>query len=582
MPAKSSRRPRARPPKSPAAAPPGAPLSNAELARRLTGLAQLLSAQGENPFKVRAYRRAAETVAGLGQSLDAAIRAGEDITHYPGIGAGIAAALREIVLTGKLGQMELLLQEATPELALVQEFPRLDPRRVKRVFQKLGIDTLEELRERLAAGEIAEKFGATMADHFLHALNETTQILLYDAEPLAAEIAQFLRRAGARRAEPAGEYRRRVEVIGELAFVVETDDFPRLVAALRKFGGAAEVEEESETRATARLPIGITLRVTRAEPETWGLAQVIATGSNAHLEKLGAAKLARLTRSAPPLPDEPAVYRQLGLDWVPPELREGGDEVALARQGRLPVLVELADIRGDLHAHTTSSDGSHNFLQMAEAARAKGYEYLGITDHSQSLKIARGVSEDDLWKQIRAIDRANARLKGIRLLKSAEVDILADGRLDYSDELLAALDYTVCSIHSRFRLGRREQTERLLRAMDHPAFGILGHATGRLLLKRTGYEIDLERIITHARERGCAFEINASPDRLDLSAESARLVAAAGIRIAVNTDAHHLRELNYMACGLDVARRAGLTKADVLNCLPLAKLLRALKKSASV
>jgi DNA polymerase (family 10) len=242
--------------------------------------------------------------------------------------------------------------------------------------------------------------------------------------------------------------------------------------------------------------------------------------------------------------------------------------VERAAQGSLPVLLTSKDIRGELHAHSTSSDGANSIEEMAIAARNRGYEYIGITDHSQSLKIARGVPAEDLWTQIRFIDALNERIDGIRILKSAEVDILADGSLDYPDDLLRELDYTVCSIHSRFGLRKTEQTERILRAMDNRYFNILGHATGRLLLKRPGYEFDIARVIEHARQNGCFFEINSSPDRLDLSAENARLAAAAGVKIAVSTDAHSTREFGLIRCGIDQARRAGLEKASVLNCLP--------------
>jgi DNA polymerase (family X) len=242
--------------------------------------------------------------------------------------------------------------------------------------------------------------------------------------------------------------------------------------------------------------------------------------------------------------------------------------VQRAAQGTLPVLVTAKDIRGELHAHSTSSDGSHSIEQMVVAARDRGYEYLGITDHSQSLKIARGVPAEDLFKQIRFIDKLNGRLSGIRVLKSAEVDILADGTLDYPDELLRELDYTVCSVHSRFGLAKNEQTERILRAMDNRYFTVLGNATGRLLLKRPGYEIDIERIVEHAKRNGCFFEVNSSPDRLDLSAENVRVANAAGVKVAISTDAHSTREFGNVRYGIDQARRAGLEKASVLNCLP--------------
>ena len=269
-----------------------------------------------------------------------------------------------------------------------------------------------------------------------------------------------------------------------------------------------------------------------------------------------------------PFASELDFYRKFGLSFIEPELREGYDEVDRARTGTLPVLVTVKDIRGELHAHSTSSDGSHSIEQMAMAARDFGYEYIGITDHSQSLKIAGGVPVEDLRKQLRFIDTLNSRLAGVRILKSAEVDILADGALDYPDELLKELDYTVCSVHSRFGFGKKEQTERILRAMDNRYFNILGHATGRLLLKRPGYELDMDRIVHRAKQNGCFFEINSSPDRLDLSAENARLSCAAGVKIAISTDAHSTREFGTVRFGIDQARRAGLEPRFVLNCLP--------------
>ncbi|MDB6167435.1 MAG: hypothetical protein JWM88_299 [Verrucomicrobia bacterium] len=564
-------------------APPVAssPLTNAEIAQRLAGMAQLLSAQGENPYKIRAYRRAAETIRGLGESIDEQVRADADLTRYAGIGKGIASALREIVLSGKLGQLELLMATVPPEVAELGDYPRLDPKRVLQAYKKLGIHSVPELKARLEKGEIGKMFGARMEQHFRNGLIETQAMLLDDADPLAASIQRFLlERCAAIRAETTGSTRRREETVSELAFVVETLGFPKLVESLARYGGGLKRLGADETSARFQLPAGITLRIEAAPASKWGVTMVATTGSERHLEMMdpAGARLARLAHGKTPYPDESSVYHAFGLALVPPELREGNDELELARRDALPKLVTLEDIRGELHAHTTSSDGALSIAEMAEAARERSYEYLGITDHSQSLKIAGGVSEEDLWKQIRLIDRLNEKLSGIRILKSSEVDILADGSLDYPDDLLAALDYTVCSIHSRFHLGKAEQTERVLRAMDNPHFTILGHATGRLLLKRTGYELDFERVIAHARAAGCFFEINASPDRLDLSPQNARLVAQAGIRIAVCTDAHHGRELDYLRCGIDVARRAGLEKQAVLNCLPLPRLLRAFRR----
>lgn len=554
---------------------PVRPLSNAEIARRLVEVAQLLRAKGENPFKVRAYRRAAETIAGLSESIDRMVRAGANVTRFPGIGKGIAAALREIVFSGALGQLELLLASSPPEVAALNDYPRLDPQRVRRVFKRLKISTVPELKEKLAAGLIGTAFGARMEEHFRQAFREHHQILLHDADQLAGRVRRYLTaRCGVRRAEIAGEIRRRVEVVGELSFLVDAPDFDATVDRLRQFGGGIDLIDRSAHDATFQFPGTVLLTIHAAKPRQWGVSLLTATGSSAHVEELEAHGWDRVLHARTPHLDETAAYRAMNLPWIPPELREGRGEVKLAARGALPDLVELADIRGELHVHTTSSDGAHSIEDMAAAAKARGFAYLGITDHSQSLRIARGVAIADLWTQIRRIDTLNAKLSDFRILKSAEVDILADGSLDYPDDLLAELDYTICSIHSRFRLGKQEQTERVLRAMDHPAFTLLGHATGRLLLKRTGYDLDLDRIITHARQTGCFFEIDASPDRLDLSAENVRLVTEAGIRIAINTDAHHVRELDYLSCGVDVARRGGVEKRMVLNTLPWSRLQR--------
>jgi DNA polymerase (family 10) len=523
-------------------------ISNAFIADRLLELAQFLGEHKGNAFKVRAYRRAAKTIRTMGESFDEMVRTEADLTHFPGIGTAISKAIQEIVQTGTLRQVEALRARASPERAALGAYPRLDPKRVLRIFKKLNISSVAELKEMLASGEIAQRIGERTAQYLRQGLSESGEVLLYEADRIAAAVETFLlERCRVTRAEAAGDYRRRVEVISELSFVVETDDIAAVRRRMGEYGGGSA-------------PIRIDLR--QATAETWGSTLVAATGSAKHLRQL--------KKRGCPLdgyPDEASVYLACGLGFIEPELREGRDEIELAARDALPVLVKEADIRGELHAHSTASDGRNTIGEMAAAAQRKGYEYIGITDHSQSLKIARGLSEHDLWEQIREIDQWNERLDGIRVLKSAEVDILADGTLDYPDELLKELDYTVCSIHSRFGLEKTEQTERILRAMDNRYFTILGHATGRLLLRRPGYEIDMRRIVRHARDCGCFFEINSSPDRLDLSAENAQMAAAAGVRIAINTDAHGLRDFDLIRYGVGQARRAGLTRDMVLNCM---------------
>lgn len=556
-------------------------LSNAEIADRLASLAQMLSSQKENPYKIKAYQRAAAKIRNMPESLDELVRESMDLTRYAGIGEGIASAIREIVLSGKLGKLEQLRAQASPALASISDYPRLDPKQVLRVYKKLGISSVEQMRERLENGEIERLLGQRMAQHVRQGLTDTHAMLLYKADDLRAAVEEFLLGpCGVRRAAVAGECRRRVEVVEELVFVIETDDFPTVVSRLERYGGRTPVLSSGTDHAVFSLSSGVLLRVQLARKDDWGLHMVACTGSKAHLEKLNAAAgSARALKSgSTALRTETALYRTFGLKYIEPELREGNDEVERAGRGTLPALLTAKQIRGELHAHSTASDGGNSIDEMAEAAQLCGYEYVGITDHSQSLKIARGVSVEDLWAQIRYIDKLNARLRGFRILKSAEVDILADGSLDYPDELLRELDYTVCSIHSRFALGKREQTERIIRAMDNRYFNVLGHPTGRRLLKRPGYEIDIDRIIEDARRKGCFFEINSSPERLDLSADSARRAAAGGVMIAISTDAHSTGELGLIRCGIDQGRRAGLEKSAVLNCQPWEKLQHLFKR----
>jgi DNA polymerase (family X) len=560
---------------------PSGSLSNAQIAEQLMVLAQLLATRRENPFKIKAYRRAARTIRVLGESVSDLVRDEADLTEYSGIGPAIASVIREIVQTGSLRQIEALRSQLNPEVAEITEYPGLDLRRVARIYNKLGIASIAELKEKLASGDIGRSLGARMDQHVRQAVLGSHGMLLYEAETLVSAVEEFLlSKCNVTRAEVVGDFRRRVEVITEISFLIETDDLPKVLAKLGRYGGKADLLSAGETAGVLQLSSGVLLRIDAATRTQWGLALVTTTGSADHLRGLQRTgrNLQALSESEESNSDETAVYQKLGLNFIPPELREGHDEIELAASNRLAGLVTVEDVRGELHAHSTSSDGANTIEEMAVAAGARGLQYIGMSDHSRSLKIARGLSEQDLWNQIRFIDKLNESLEGIRVLKSAEVDILADGTLDYSDDLLKELDYTICSIHSRFGFGKAEQTERILRAMDNRYFNILGHPTGRLLLKRPGYEIDVERVIERARQNGCFFEINSSPDRLDLSADNARVARQAGIKIAITTDAHSTHDFDYLQYGIDQARRAGIGKEAVLNHLPWIELERLFRR----
>jgi DNA polymerase (family 10) len=555
------------------------PLSNAEIADRLASLAQLLTAEKANPYKIRAYRRAAAVIRELGESIEELVRCNEDLRVYAGIGEAISSAIREIVETGTLKSLERLRSTVSPELVGLSNYPRLDPRRILRIYKKLKISSVEELRSALESGTIERIFGTRAAQHVYLGLVETKTILLYQAHRLAEAIKTFLLKAGCDRVEAVGEYRRRVEVIERFDFLIQTSDFGGVIEAMKRYGGRTSLVGSTENTATYLLSSGPLLCIEHVDPKNWGFFMIRGTGTVAHLRKLRrliGGPIAREENVA--FASEEAFYEHFGMQFIPPEIREGFDEIGQARKGMLPRLVTQGEIRGDLHAHTFCSDGSDSVEEMATSAKELGYEYVGITDHSPSLKIANGQSVKDLLVQIAEIDELNSRLSGFRILKSAEVDILSDGRLDLPDEVLRELDYTVCSIHSRFAMEREKQTERILRAMDNRYFTILGHPTGRLLLKRPGYEIDFERIVLHAASRGCFFEINCSPDRLDVSAENARLVRAAGIKTAISTDSHSTGEFQTIRYGIEQARRAGLAKEDVLNCQALGELLALLTR----
>jgi DNA polymerase (family X) len=369
------------------------------------------------------------------------------------------------------------------------------------------------------------------------------------------------------------------------SFLICTTTPASVFKYVETFGGLQTPEKISRTARRYTLPSGVAVTVACTSTKHWGIALIQATGSNTHLAQLKARAAkkrfslsSKRAKSGAAFSEERSVYRKLGLRLIPPELREGRGEIEASAVGSLPRLITAKDVRGDLHMHTTASDGRHSLEEMAAAAKERGYAYIAITDHSQSLKITNGLTEERLLAHIKAIDALNARLKGLTVLKSAEVDILEDGKLDYRNGVLKELDLTVCSIHSRFALNREQQTERILRAMDNPYFNILGHATGRLLLKRAGYELDIERILNHAKSNGCFVEINSSPDRLDLSDEHAKMAKDRGVKVAINTDAHSIAELQFLAAGIRQGRRAWLESADVLNTLTLGQLKKALHR----
>jgi DNA polymerase (family 10) len=561
------------------------PATNAQVADLLRRYATTLQLEGVDRFKIKAYRRAADTLETTSVDVGNLVSRGESLESLPGIGKAISAKIQEIVKTGKLPQLDKALSKLGPEFRELAVRPLLDPKQVLRVYKKLKINSLNQLQQRLASGEIREALGNRIEFHIRRGLDDRPRILLWDVRDFAPQFQGRLEELPeVSRAENTGSVRRKQDTIGDVNFLVAGNSAAAIFKRVGEFPGVLSHEKIGPREARFTFSSGRHVAVRHTVLKEWGLAQVLATGSAAHVKELRDrfTKLRRgLTAKSlgKDAASEAAVYEKAQLTYIEPELREGVGEIAAAATGKLPELIGLADIRGDLHMHTTASDGADSIEAMAGAAKARGYKYIAITDHSQSLKITNGLSPQRLRAQHRAIDKLNARLKGIRILKSAEVDILDDGSLDYENSVLKDFDLTICSIHSRFALNKQAQTERLMRAMDNPYFNILGHATGRLLLKREGYEIDFERILNHALDCGCYFEINSSPDRLDLSDEYARMAKETGVKIAINTDAHSIAELTFISAGLNQARRGWLERSDVLNTQSLSKLKKLLKRS---
>ena len=561
--------------------------SNALVADLLRRYASLLRLEGADRFKIGAYQRGADMLDSSPEDVGKLVAAKQDLTKLPGIGKALAGVIEEIVRTGTFRRFDQSHSALTPELAEIAALPGLDVKKVQKIYKKLDIRSVTELRRRLESGDIREQFGARMDFHVRHGLDQRPRMLLWSAEKWTGNLQTFLKSLpGVKRVAPIGSLRRKQDTVGDLGFLVSGGTAAAIFKRFAQFGGVQLAERHGKAEQSFRLSSGqrITLRWT--PDRAWGLALMLATGSAAHVTRLRSlAKRKKILLELPAsaakhtdIVDEAVLYRRLGLQFIEPELRENRGEIEAAAKNALPKLITVQDLVGDLHMHTTASDGVNSIVEMAEAARERGYRYIAITDHSQSLKLTNGLSEKRLLSQVRRIDKLNARWNDFVVLKSSEVDILEDGKLDYSQAVLKELDLTICSIHSRFALDGRQQTERIMRAMDNRYFNILGHATGRLLLKREGYEIDAERILRHARENGCFAEINSSPDRLDLSDENALTAKRLGVKIAVNTDAHAIRELNFITAGINQARRGWLKAGDVLNACELPALRKLLKR----
>jgi DNA polymerase (family 10) len=572
-------------------------MQNADIARQLDEVADLLEISEANPFKVRAYRNAARTVRDHPEPLAELVRAGGfDLTELPSIGESIAGEIEALVATGEMPQRRQLVTKLPPGLLDLLRIPGLGPKRVKLLHEKLKVKTIADLAKAIAAGKLTKVagggFGPKMVEKIRAGLGaaERTEhrMILHEAEPHARALVEYLRGGGAiQQIEVAGSFRRRRETIGDLDILVTSTAPDQVMARFTQYPDVKRVVAQGSTRATVRLSGGLQVDLRAVEPDAYGSALQYFTGSQPHsieLRKIAQAKKLKLneygvfqgTRRVAGRTEE-EVYGALGLDWIPPELREARGEIELARTHRLPTLVTLEAIRGDLQMHSDASDGQTPIAAMADAARALGYAYIAITDHSKRMSMS-GLDAAGLRTQWKAIDKLNAGGSGVRVLKSVEMDILENGRLDLDDDLLADADYVVAAIHYGLKQSERQVTDRLLGAIANRFVDAIGHPTGRIVNGRGPYPLDFDVVARAAAAAGCLLEINGS-ERLDLPDTLAAAAKAHGARFVLSTDAHDPRQLGNMKFAVAVARRAGLEAADVANTRPLPDFLKGLRRA---
>ncbi len=568
---------------------------NADIAAAFNRLADLLEIEDANPFRVRAYRRAAATIEDLPASAAAMVADGADLTALPGIGEDLAGKIKEMVETGRLKLLQEVEARTPSTLATLTAIPGLGPKRVRLLHERLGISTLKQLARAAAAGKLRKlprfsaEIEAKLLDEAGRRVEGRPRFKLSTAEDFAQGLVAYLRGApGVGRVMVAGSYRRRKETVGDLDILATAADGPAVVGHFVGYDEVEQVTSKGPVRSTVILRSGLQVDLRVVAEDSYGAALVYFTGSKDHniaIRKLGQARGLKVNEYGVFRGEEriagrteQEVYRSLGLAYVEPELREDRGEIEAARAGRLPKLVALTDIRGDLHAHSKASDGKSSLREMAEAAKARGYDYVAMTDHTRHATIAHGLDPKRLAIQLDEIDRLNDELVGIRILKSSEVDILADGRLDLPDTLLKRLDLVVCAVHFRFELSLEAQTERIIRAMDNRFCNIIAHPSGRLIGERPGYAVDLDRLLAAAKERGCFLELNAHPSRLDLDDIHCRAAKDIGLKVAIGTDAHSTVGLSAMRFGVDQARRGWLGPDDVLNTRPWPELQKLLAR----
>jgi DNA polymerase (family 10) len=572
-------------------------MENKTIADIFTEIADILDIQGENPFRIRSYRNAARTIEDMSQSLEALVKEGKSLEEIPGIGKSISEKIQEILSTGKCRSLEELRSQVPTGLTELLKLEGLGPKKVKILHEELKVDSVDRLEKAARAGRLRNLPGMGLKteekilksiEHYRSGMGRFK--LSVGFQYAEALIKHMKGTPGLKRLDPAGSFRRRRETIGDLDILAICGKGCKAMERFTGYGDVAEVLAKGETKSSIRLKCGLQVDLRVLEEESYGAALHYFTGSKAHnvairerAKEMGLkvseygvfrAKDEKRLGGA----EEEEVFKAVGLPLIPPELREDRGEIQAAEKGKLPRLIELSQIRGDLQMHSTASDGKNSILEMAHKAKEMGYAYIAITDHSKAVRVAGGMDEKQLAKHLKEIEKVNSQISGVRILKGVEVDILADGTLDLKDDILEECEVVLASVHSRFTMEEGEMTRRVIKAIQNPNVKILAHPTGRLILEREPFKINLKEVIQAAIDHGVIMEINAYPDRLDLKDGDARMAREMGARLAIDTDAHSTLQLELMKFGVFTARRGWVEAGDVINTLPLEGLLKTLRR----
>ncbi|MBI1903852.1 MAG: DNA polymerase/3'-5' exonuclease PolX [Planctomycetia bacterium] len=566
-------------------------MTNAQIAAAFDEIADILEFQGANPFRVRAYRNASRTLGDFGESIEALVHEGRDLTEIQGIGEDLAGKIETLVKTGSLPQLVDLRAQVPKTVLALMRIPGLGPKKAAALYRELSIKDLDMLKAACEAHKVRELkgFGEKTEETILKGLSLAAEsqkrIYWAAADEYAQALLKHMRQCkGIEQMEVGGSYRRGKDTVGDLDLLVVSSDVAAVMDRFGAFSGVAEVLARGETKMVVRLDTGLQVDLRVVPAESFGAALQYFTGSKQHNIVLrGRAKDRGLKVSEWGVfrgekyiggRTEEEVYKLLDLPWIPPELREARQEFEWAESGQIPELIEVADIQGDLHMHTNQTDGAATLEEMVEAAKKRGLKYIAITDHSKRVTMANGLDGARLRRQWAEIDKLNDRVKGIKVLKGVEVDILEKGGLDLADDVLAEADWVVASLHYGQNQPREKITKRLLGALENPHVSAIGHPTGRLLERRSGYDVDLDAVFAAAKEHKKILELNANPARLDLDDVACAAAKEHGIPIVISTDAHSTQGLETIRYGVLQARRAGLTKEDVVNTRPWSGVMR--------